>query len=98
MLDETRVAEPTDDDVLLGRGPSSSRHPGNTRFHHQTLEFHSWYKQSTKMEKQTIAKLLVDSIKSAGHRFLEKGTDGLWHEVIDGEHTKASQTFRDLSK
>jgi len=98
VLDETRVAKPTDDDVLFGRGPSINKHPGNKRFRKKALEFHSWYKKSSKNERQKIANLLVESVKTEGRRFLEKGKDGLWHEVIDGEHTKASQTFRDLSK
>ncbi|KAL7532730.1 hypothetical protein ACHAXR_004808 [Thalassiosira sp. AJA248-18] len=42
--------------------------------------------------------MLVESVKSEGHQFVEKGEDGLWHEVISGYHTKASQTLRDVPK
>jgi len=39
---------------------------------------------------------LIESVKSAGHRFLEKGSDGLWHEVIgNGARKKASQALRE---
>ena len=57
------------------------------------------YSQSSKVEKEKIANLLVESVKNEGHRFLEKEkVDGPWHEVLKGERTKASQVFRDLHK
>lgn len=94
-IDESRAVEKTDGDVLFGRGGSTNKHPGNIRFRRKALEYRQWYGQSTKEEKQRIADLLVDFVKSEG-RFLEKGKDGLWHEVIgNGAHTKASQALRE---
>ena len=96
----TEVVVPTDDDVLFGRGPTINKHPGNRRFREKALEFLSWYEyeNSCKERKKRTANLLVESVKSQGHRFLEKGGDKLWYEVIQGEHHKASQVFRDLKK
>lgn len=35
-------------------------------------------------------------MKCEGHRFLERGDDGLWHEVIgNGARKKASQALRE---
>lgn len=99
ILDMTQVAEPEPNDVLFGRGPSVAQHPGNIRFRRKAESLNEWYQTSVKEEKQRISQILVESVKGDGYRFLEKGTeDKLWHEVISGEHTKASQTFRDLPK
>lgn len=84
--------------VLFGRGGGINKHPGNVRFREHALELWPWYTISTKEEKQNIAELLVEGVRNNGHRFLAIGKDGLWHEVIYGYHTKASQTFRDLEK
>jgi len=95
LLDMTRAVEKTNDDILFGRGSGTNTHPGNEKFRNKALEFLPWYTQSSKEEKEEIANLLVESVKSEGCRFLEK-KDGLWYEVIRGEHTKACATFRDL--
>eukprot|EP00585_Thalassiosira_rotula_P012953 CAMPEP_0196131632 /NCGR_PEP_ID=MMETSP0910-20130528/1548_1 /TAXON_ID=49265 /ORGANISM="Thalassiosira rotula, Strain GSO102" /LENGTH=418 /DNA_ID=CAMNT_0041391115 /DNA_START=148 /DNA_END=1404 /DNA_ORIENTATION=- len=95
-LDETRVVVPTDGDVLSGRGGFTNSHPGNVRFRQKALEFRQWYEESSKEKKQEIADLLVDFVKNDGHRFLGKGVDGLWHEMIgNGPHYKASQALRE---
>jgi hypothetical protein len=95
-IDESRSVDPTDGDVLFGRGGWTNTHPGNIAFRRRALEMRPWYESSTKDEKQRIADVLVESVKSEGHRFLEKGEDGLWHEVIgNGAHTKASQALRE---
>jgi len=98
-LDETCVVEQTDGDVLSGRGGFTNTHPGNIRFRKKALEFRPWYEQSSKEEKQKIADMLVESVKSEGHRFLGKGKDGLWHEIVgNGAHHKASQALRERIK
>ncbi|KAL7539723.1 hypothetical protein ACHAXR_009537 [Thalassiosira sp. AJA248-18] len=98
VLDVTRVIEPTDGDVKFGRGSGTNNHPGNRRFRDHARELWSVYKHATKTERKDIANVLVESVKNEGHRFVEKGEDNQWHEVIFGQHTKASQTFRDLHK
>lgn len=98
-IDESRVIEPTDDDVLFGRGGYTNSHPGNMKFRNKALELRPWYESSSKEEKYNISELLLESVKSEGHRFLEKGSDGLWHEVIgNGARKKASQALRERLK
>ncbi len=41
-LDDTRAVEPTDDDILLGRGGHTNIHPGNFRFREKALELPPW--------------------------------------------------------
>jgi len=98
QLDETVVVEPVDNDVLCGRGGFTNTHPGNVRFREKALELRPWYERSSKEEKQRIADLLVESITSQGYRFLGKGKDGLWHEMVHGAHRKASQALRERIK
>mmetsp|Transcript_37403 Transcript_37403/g.69231 ORF Transcript_37403/g.69231 Transcript_37403/m.69231 type:complete len:516 (-) Transcript_37403:150-1697(-) len=100
-INESVAVEPTDDDVLFGRGGFTNTHPGNIRFRTKALELRSWYElpATTKEEKYEISDLLVESVKGCGHRFLERGEDGLWHEVIgNGARKKASQALRERVK
>ena len=88
-----------DDDVLFGRGGYTNSHPGNIKFRNKALELRPWYESSSNEEKYNISELLLESVKSEGHRFLEKGSDGLWHEVIgNGARKKASQALRERLK
>ncbi|KAL7549197.1 hypothetical protein ACHAWF_012466 [Thalassiosira exigua] len=98
VIDESRACTPTDDDVLFGRGGYTNTHQGNIRFREKALEMRPWYEQpgTTKEEKYRISDILVESVRGAGHRFLEKGSDGLWHEVVgNGARKKASQALRE---
>ncbi|KAL3804354.1 hypothetical protein HJC23_011282 [Cyclotella cryptica] len=90
---------PTDDDVLFGRGGYTNNRPGNIFFRQEALRLRPWYEQSSKEEKYEISNILLESVKSRGGRFLEKGGDGLWHEVIgNGARRKASQALRERIK
>mmetsp|Transcript_54145 Transcript_54145/g.115049 ORF Transcript_54145/g.115049 Transcript_54145/m.115049 type:complete len:363 (+) Transcript_54145:80-1168(+) len=95
---DPRPVEKMDDDVLFGRGGGTNPHPGNMKFRKKALELLSWYAQSSKEEKERIANLLVESVENEGNRFLERGKDGMWHQVLRGQHTKACATFRDLKE
>lgn len=65
----------------------------------KALELRPWYESSTKEEKFNISELLIESVKSEGHRFLEKGKDKMWHEVMgNGARKKASQALRERIK
>lgn len=98
-IDTTRAIEPTDDDVLFGRGGYTNTHRGNIRFREKALELRPWYESVSKEEKFGISQILIESVKGEGHRFLEKGRDGLWHEVVgNGARKKASQALRERIK
>lgn len=95
-MDTSCAIEPTDDDVLFGRGGYVNTHPGNIQFREKALELRPWYEASSKEEKYNISKVLIESVKGQGHRFLEKASDGLWHEVSgNGVRKKASQALRE---
>jgi hypothetical protein len=101
MIDESYSVTPTDDDVLFGRGGFTNTHPGNIKFRQMALELRQWYEQAStsKKEKYRMSDLLVESVKGEGHHFLERGDDGLWHEVIgNGARKKASQALRERVK
>ena len=96
MMDTSRAIEPTDEDVLFGRGGYVNTHPGNVQFREKALELRPWYEASSKEEKYNISNVLIESVKGQGHRFLEKASDGLWHEVSgNGVRKKASQALRE---
>jgi len=96
MLNETTVVEPNEGDVLSGRGGFTNIHPGNVRFRQKALELRPWYEESSKAKKQEIASLLVNFVRDNGNRFLGKGKDGQWHEMIgNGPRYKASQALRE---
>ena len=99
IIDETTSCEPNDNDVLFGRGGFTNNRPGNIHFRQEALRLRPWYEQSTKEEKYEISNILLESVKSRGGRFLEKGSDGKWHEVIgNGARRKASQALRERIK
>jgi hypothetical protein len=61
----------------------TNTHPGNIRFREKALELRSWHDScSSKEEKYHVSEVLIESVKGEGHRFLDKSSDGLWHEVI----------------
>jgi hypothetical protein len=99
IIDESTSCEPMDNDVLFGRGGYTNNRPGNIHFRQEALRLRGWYEQSTKEEKYEISNILLESVKSRGGRFLEKGSDGKWHEVIgNGARRKASQALRERIK
>mmetsp|Transcript_1240 Transcript_1240/g.2684 ORF Transcript_1240/g.2684 Transcript_1240/m.2684 type:complete len:280 (+) Transcript_1240:331-1170(+) len=96
MTNNDVTESPTQVDVLLGRGVATTRHPGNKRFRSIVSEHITVYATSTKKQKMTISRSIVEKIKADG-RFLEKeaGT-GLWHEVDDRRALeKTAQALRD---
>ena len=99
VINESTVCVPTEDDVLFGRGGFTNNRPGNIFFRQEALSLRPWYEHSSKEEKYVISNILLESVKSRGGRFLEKGSDGLWHEVIgNGARRKASQALRERIK
>jgi hypothetical protein len=98
VIDFSTAAEPTEDDILFGRGGDINKHPGNVRFREKARELASLYEAcgDSKEEKYDLSVKLVDCMKSENRRFLEKGPDGLWYEVLgNGIRKKASQALRE---
>jgi len=101
FIDESTACEPTENDVLYGRGGFTNNHPGNIFFRQKALELRKWYEQEqSKDAKYEISIILVDSVKDRAGRFLEKGKGSdEWYEVIgNGARRKASQALRERIK
>jgi len=91
------VFEPRHCDVLLGRGTSIDKHPGNKYFRRLLAENRADYVTAPKkMRKFLIATSIVQQIHSLGGRFLQQDPDtGLWHPVDDEvAREKASRGLR----
>lgn len=87
------VENPTDDDVLFGRGGMTNAHPGNRRFRDVIALHRPDYIRALKMDKPGVARKIVKSIRRSG-RFLKKGDDGNWYDV--GDRTAAEKTSQGL--
>lgn len=87
----------TDDDVLLGRGGLSNKHPGNKRYRTEIENAKAVYRAASKDEKTEWANLLVEYVKKYGGRFLEKDKEtGKWYIVPDVvARRKAGQALRE---
>jgi hypothetical protein len=95
VIDFSTPMKPTENDILFGRGGDINKHPGIVRFRAKAFELQPWYEAcESKEEKYKISELLVDCMKAENRRFLKKGPDGSWYEVVgNGMRNKASQTL-----
>jgi len=93
--------EPTDRDVLLGRGGLTNHHVGNKLYREKIEDFKPYYqKLSGKDEKQEFSRKVVNFVHSYGGRFLEKDaySDG-WVEVEKNKaRKKVGQALREEPK
>jgi len=90
------VGEPTDHDVLFGRGGMTNSHPGNRRFRDVIALHRPDYIRAVKMDKPAVARRIVKAIRYGNPpgRFLKKNDDGLWYDV--GDRTAAEKTSQGL--
>jgi hypothetical protein len=91
--------EPTDLDVLLGRGGKSNHHPGNKRYREEIRNFRSSYLAlKTKEEKTDMTHFVVNYVHQYNGRFLalDKTTKPLprWY-VVSNARRKVSQALRE---
>ena len=93
--------EPTDRDVLLGRGGMTNHHVGNRLYREKIEDFKPYYqKLSGKDDKQEFSKKVVNFVHMYGGRFLEKDaySDG-WVEVEKNKaRKKVGQALREQLK
>lgn len=94
--DVKEYVEPTDIDVLLGRGGRSNHHPGNKRYREEVQNLQGWYLGvEDKNEKTDLSQCLVDYVHSYEGRFLYKDEVG-WYVVPNIiARRKASQALRE---
>lgn len=90
--------DPTDRDVLLGRGGMTNHHVGNRLYREKIEDFKPYYqKLSGKDDKQEFSKKVVNFVHSYAGRFLEKDaySDG-WVEVEKNKaRKKVGQALRE---
>ena len=86
------IDNPTDFDVLFGRGGLTNAHPGNKRFRDVIALHRPDYIRAIKMDKPSVARKIVRSIRHGQPpgRFLKKSDDGKWYDV--GDRTAAEKT------
>mmetsp|Transcript_42937 Transcript_42937/g.103908 ORF Transcript_42937/g.103908 Transcript_42937/m.103908 type:complete len:289 (-) Transcript_42937:542-1408(-) len=93
--------QPTEYDVLFGRGKPFQDHPGNLRLHSIVNVYKPNYTQARRHEKTAIAEDVVKIIKNDGKhvgRFL-KQVDGKWEAVTDIDaRAKVSHALRGKSR
>ncbi|EEC46715.1 predicted protein [Phaeodactylum tricornutum CCAP 1055/1] len=90
------VPDPTDYDVLFGRGGMTNSHPGNRRFRDVIALHRPDYIRAIKMDKPGVARKIVQAIRTGipPGRFLKKNDDGKWYDV--GDRTAAEKTSQGL--
>lgn len=89
-----RIVVPGTYDVLLGRGRPLQKHSGNLRYHHIIESYQGRYEKASKLEKTKLSKLIVQTMKNEGGRFLKQDDMG-WIEIDDEvARYKVSHTFR----
>jgi len=94
--EDKKYTEPTQKDVLMGRGGKSNHHPGNTRYREEVERLQEWYKKTDEKDEKTgISETLVFYVQSYGGNFLQQDEDG-WYIIEDvvARH-KVSQALRE---
>lgn len=96
----TTVQEPSENDVLCGRGGSINSHPGNERFRTLVEKRKRVYLTARfKREKRLIASSIVSEIRALDPpgRFLSReAKSGLWKDIGDEKaRDKTSQALRE---
>ena len=92
------IINPSENDVLCGRGGATNNHVGNKRFRMHVSENQPAYLQAKKRDKSLIARAVVDRVREQGGRFLKKIDErgNSWIEVGDKKAIeKTSQALRE---
>lgn len=88
--------EPTNLDVLLGRGGQTNNHVGNRVFRHEVQMHQNEYLSAKKKNKAAIARRIVDIIHERGGMFVAKNANGEWEQVPNKKaQEKTSQALRE---
>ena len=96
---KTDITEPTDFDILCGRGGGTNHHPGNIKYRRVVNSLKNLYSRSSRNHKGKICHAIVASIRESNGRFLgRKGSkeEGPWHDIGDDKAIeKTSQCLRE---
>lgn len=72
--------QPTDDDVLLGRGKRIQYHPGNVSFRSFLASYSDAYDSAMRKERPRLCAHLVLKLRAKGVRFWQETEGGIWIE------------------
>jgi hypothetical protein len=91
------IEDPTEFDVLCGRGGASLKHPGNLMYRRLVLMNKAHYTTCKKTEKLKISRSIVTAVREHSGRFLERdGSKGTWYDIGDKKAIeKTSQALRE---
>eukprot|EP00526_Cylindrotheca_closterium_P009671 CAMPEP_0113638740 /NCGR_PEP_ID=MMETSP0017_2-20120614/20307_1 /TAXON_ID=2856 /ORGANISM="Cylindrotheca closterium" /LENGTH=433 /DNA_ID=CAMNT_0000549887 /DNA_START=1 /DNA_END=1302 /DNA_ORIENTATION=+ /assembly_acc=CAM_ASM_000147 len=94
------IANPTQTDILMGRGGKSNHHPGNKRYREEILNFKKTYSQLTSKEDKTdLSRHVVEYVHKYKGRFLALDKTIIparWYEITDAvARRKVSQALRE---
>jgi len=80
---EEEISEPSQHDVLLGRGAACWNHPGNRAFREIVGKYLMPYENAKlRVEKSNIVSTILEEVRSNEGRFLKKGINSKkWHLV-----------------
>jgi hypothetical protein len=71
------------EDVVAGQGKPFREHSGNVRMISLVVSCFEEFEKANKSDKMKITWKVLNAIKQAHGRFLERGSDGWWYEVCD---------------
>eukprot|EP00980_Cylindrotheca_fusiformis_P031517 scaffold26495_cov103-Cylindrotheca_fusiformis.AAC.4 len=97
---KTRVVQPADVDILLGRGKPFQNHPGNQRMLALVDKYRDRYQQAERKEKHDIVEEVMGIISGSGGRFLRRvDYENYWVEVKHPiSYRKVGHAFRSKAR
>jgi hypothetical protein len=93
---KAKYVVPQPDDVLLGRGKKVRSFPGNMKFRGKIETYRRTYDNSSKFEKSVLIETILRSVKDAGGRFLQLGSNGHFEVDDDVARKKISHAWRNM--
>lgn len=97
ISDVTDNGDPTEVDVLCGRGGGTNNHIGNRYFRQLVEDHRDEYFMSKKLGKGQISRKIIAIIQARGGQFLKRdGSTGKWCDIGNKQATlKTSQALRE---
>ncbi|KAL3937636.1 MAG: hypothetical protein SGBAC_007288 [Bacillariaceae sp.] len=96
---DTKLINPSEQHVLLGRGWKVQNHEGNKAFRSFLEGYSDEYDNAPRLRKRQIAGELVHMLRGRGVRFLQQRENGQWIDsTFEDAQKKVGQLFRTLRK
>ena len=97
---QEKIENPTDHDVLLGRGKPFQNHPGNRKMLGLVDQYRERYQRAERKEKHDIVEEVMELISSNGGRFLRHvDYENQWVEVSHPiSYRKVGHAFRSKAR